>query len=225
MDKDKTIIKGVDPIKRRRVIRQLQENIETLNDSCDRLRSMEDFFKTDTVADIKKLSGDWLRNYVRGVISSIDEDARMPKDFKDEIKKRWDTVLDGCSTVCDTIYGISHFDGVQLRRAKGRFYYDQKEVEDFATKEATVTISDKQAEYYHLLQNVADSLNTVQEWERNNGINGISGGVVVPNGSGTRTVSLLDLIADENGYRVTPDKFLLWVSDGFVDIINEESTK
>lgn len=215
-------IKGIDAHKKRKVIHQLQENIEALNYSCDKLRSIDDFFKLDSITDIKKLSSDWLRNYVRGVVSSIDEDARLPKDFKDEIKKRWDTVLDRCSTLCDTIYGISHFDGVQLRRAKGRFYYDQKEVVNFATKEATVTILGKQAEYYQLLQNVADSLNTVQEWERNNGINGISGGVVVPNGSGTRTVSLLDLISDENGYRVTPDKFLLWVSDGFVDIDKED---
>lgn len=197
----------------------LKRNIQTLNDACNELRCLDSIFPVDSVAGVKKVSSQWLRSYIDGVVSSIAKDKRLPSDFKKEISKRWESVYNKAYTLCDTVASIAQFDKLALRKRDGVFMYDPQEVETFARDEAKVTLSDEQVKYLTLLQGLCESLNKVKAYEDARNWHNISDGINVPDGKGYSYVNmvwLLSLSTDGRGFGITPEKLVQMIGDGIL---------
>lgn len=201
--------------------RRLQANVEALNDYCSKLKAIDDIFPLESIAGVKKVSGEWLKKYIAGVTASISEDTRLPSTFKKELASRWQRVYDEAHELCDKVHLIANFEGVPLHRRGGRFCYSQADVDAFAADGATIELDDEQTAYLSLLGNVAKSLNDIGAWERAHGyLNTSYSGADMRTDAGTRHISLLDLLLiDDAGtgrYGITPEAFVSFLADGVI---------
>lgn len=206
----------IDERKFHKVKLQLQANERKLNGLCLKLAEIDSFFPVGSVSGVKKISSKWLRNYINGILASINDDQRLPQSFKDEIAQHWEAVWDKAHEICDQISLITNFNGVALRKRGGVFMYGDKELQAFAEKEATITLDDEQAEYLSVLQAVAKSLNDASEWEKSHGYHNTAGvGVNVEAGGEYRHIDLQSLLqSTQEGYSLSPETFVLMMDDG-----------
>lgn len=205
--------------KRTIVLGKLKDNLYKLNAACLQLRKVDDIFQLDSVAGVKKISSKWLRNYIDGIISTVNKDKRFTTDFKKGIKESWETVWEDAHELCDTIASIAQFDKIALLYSDGMFTYDPKEMESFADNEAQVTLTPKQMEYLNLIQGVCDSLNKAVEFEnKNNWLHTIENGTNIPHGSSWEHVDFLRLInaGGEGQFEITPDMLIMMYDDGII---------
>lgn len=215
---NKKVISVIDERKAYKVQNQIHANEQQLNQCCGRLREIDSFFPTDTVKGVKQISSKWLRSYIDGVLASIKSDQRLPQSFKQDISARWEKVWESAKDLCDKVCLIANFKGLSLRKRNGVFMYDAQELKAFAEKEATVTLTDEQAEYLAMLQAVAKSLNDASEWEKAHGyFNTTANGTNVNGGGEFRHITVFDLLSDgAGGYSITPQSFVLMVQDGVI---------
>lgn len=215
--KENNNITVIDNRKYNEVKKHLKENLEALNKACDQLRGIDSIFPLDSVKGVKTISSKWLKDYITGVVTSINEDKRLPKDFKQEIKERWQKVYDKAQVLCDKVASIARFEKLTLRKRNGVFMYSPDDVESFAKDEAKVTLSDVQVEYLSLLQELCASLNKVKKYEDTHHWHNISDGVNVPNGKEFAYVDMLRLLSlssDGERFDVTPEALVQMVDDG-----------
>lgn len=206
----------VDRRKYNGVVSHLKKNLQVLNETCNQLRGIDSIFPLDSVKGVKTISSKWLKDYITGVTTSIDGDVRLPKDFKQEIKDRWQKVYDKAHDLCDKVASIAQFDKLTLKKRNGVFMYDPKDVEAFAQDEAKVVLSDQQAEYLSLLQNLCGSLNKVTDYENTRNWHHITYGTNVSTGNGYAHIDILRLLSlsGSEHYEVTPEVLVQLIGDG-----------
>lgn len=118
---------------------------------------------------LKAVSPEWLREYItKGKEKFLSSSPFIPSDLRKEIEEKYEKVYK------EALPDASNIEGVLSRypftlRATGKAYepflFDEVEVDKETTKRATYTFDEAQKEYYSLLVNLGDTLNSLSEWE------------------------------------------------------------
>ena len=163
----------LDEAKRDKLISGIEADRKRLNDAVAGLASPAIGIAVEDVETLRKVSHDWLAEYLQRNFKSFTEASGfVPAATRARVKQEYDDTGRMAEPFCRDIQTIVekwHF--IPLKQdSKGHFWFDEKTVKAWATEQATRHFSEAEQQYYTLIGEACEALNRVAEFERDNGM-------------------------------------------------------
>jgi len=210
----------LDEQKRDKLISGIEADRKRLNDAVAGLASPAIGIAVEDVETLRKVSHDWLAEYLQQNFKSFTEASGfVPAATRARVKQEYDDTGRMAEPFCRDIQTIVekwHFIPIK-RDSKGHFWFDEKTVKAWATEQATRHFTEAQQEYYTRLGQLCELLNDVADFERQNGIKPFAlhgKQIVTPDGVYHRGLDRYFSKCDEYGHpvgdkmEITPERYI-----------------
>lgn len=210
----------LDEAKRDKLISGIEADRKRLNDAVAGLASPAIGIAVEDVETLRKVSHDWLAEYLQSNFKSFTEASGfVPAATRARVKQEYDDTGRMAEPFCRDIQTIVekwHFIPIK-QDSKGHFWFDEKTVKAWATEQATRHFTEAQQEYYTRLGQLCELLNEIADFERQNGIKPFvlhGKQIVTPDGVYHRGLDRYFSKCDEYGHpvgdtmEITPDRYI-----------------
>lgn len=210
----------LDEAKRDKLISGIEADRKRLNDAVAGLASPAIGIAVEDVETLRKVSHDWLAEYLQQNFKSFTEASGfVPAATRARVKQEFDDAGRMAEPFCRDIQTIVekwHFIPIK-RDSKGHFWFDEKTVKAWATEQATRHFTEAQQEYYTRLGQLCELLNEIADFERQNGIKPFvlhGKQIVTPDGVYHRGLDRYFSKCDEYGHpvgdkmEITPERYI-----------------
>lgn len=210
----------LDEAKRDKLISGIEADRKRLNDAVAGLASPAIGIAVEDVETLRKVSHDWLAEYLQSNFKSFTEASGfVPAATRARVKQEFDDAGRMAEPFCRDIQTIVekwHFIPIK-QDSRRNFWFDEKTVKAWATEQATRHFSEAEQQYYTKLGQLCELLNDVADFERQNGIKPFAlhgKQIVTPDGVYHRGLDRYFSRCDEYGHpvgdtmEITPDRYI-----------------
>jgi len=210
----------LDEAKRDKLISGIEADRKRLNDAVAGLASPAIGIAVEDVETLRKVSHDWLAEYLQSNFKSFTEASGfVPAATRARVKQEFDDAGRMAEPFCRDIQTIVekwHFIPIK-QDSRRNFWFDEKTVKAWATEQATRHFSEAEQQYYTKLGQLCELLNEIADFERQNGIKPFvlhGKQIVTPDGVYHRGLDRYFSKCDEYGHpvgdtmEITPDRYI-----------------
>lgn len=137
------------------------------------LTRLVDEFKGSGIGVPEKLA-DLTPEYVEGVVERgrtvyNGDNTFLPSAIRKGNDKAFDEILAKYLPIAAEVQRVIKQNPYTIRESDSGFIFDEKEVEDAANEKSLFVVNGEMAEYFDILQSLAQAMNKAKAWEREHG--------------------------------------------------------